>query len=85
MDKEPIDEFFTNLYIWGQIDKKEEIEANMAQTNIKAVITAEDRASATLKSFGDNADNVGNKIASKLKGCRGDVNSDRNCGHRICS
>ena len=56
----------------------------MAQTNIKAVITAEDRASATLKSFGDNADNVGNKIAISLK-VAGDVNSGRNCDHRICS
>ncbi len=35
----------------------------MAQANIKAVITAEDRASSTLSSFGDNAQRVA-KIAS---------------------
>jgi len=39
----------------------------MAQANIKAVITAEDRASATLKNFGDNASTMGNKIKNGLK------------------
>lgn len=34
-----------------------------AQANIKAVITADDRASNVLKDFGDRADNVGNKIS----------------------
>jgi hypothetical protein len=28
MEEEPTDEFFTNLYIYSQIRKKEELEAN---------------------------------------------------------
>lgn len=39
----------------------------MAQANIKAVITAEDRASATLGTFGNNVDAVGSKITGALK------------------
>jgi tape measure domain-containing protein len=35
--------------------------------NIKAIITAEDRGSGTLRKFGDNASGVGNKIASSFK------------------
>lgn len=40
----------------------------MAQANIKAVITAEDRASSTLKGFGDHVENLGQRTlrASKL-------------------
>lgn len=40
----------------------------MAQANIKAVITAEDRASSTLKGFGDNVGGLGSKVASVAKG-----------------
>jgi uncharacterized membrane protein len=39
----------------------------MAQANIKAVITAEDRASAALKNFGNNASSMGSKIKKGLK------------------
>ena len=39
----------------------------MAQANIKAVITAEDRASAALKNFGNNASTMGSKIKKGLK------------------
>lgn len=39
----------------------------MAQANIKAVITAEDRASAALKNFGNNASSMGTKIKKGLK------------------
>lgn len=39
----------------------------MAQANIKAVITADDRASATLGSFGNNVDALGSKITGALK------------------
>lgn len=41
-----------------------------SQTEIKAVITAEDRASAALKSFGDSVGDVGGKVlgAAKLAG-----------------
>lgn len=37
------------------------------QANIKAVITAEDRASAVLRNFGSAADNLGGKIAAGFK------------------
>lgn len=40
----------------------------MAQANIKAVITAEDRASSTLKGFGNNVGGLGSKVASVAKG-----------------
>lgn len=39
----------------------------MANPQIKAVITAEDRASATLNKFGNNVNNVGGKISKGLK------------------
>jgi len=39
----------------------------MPQANIKAVITAEDRASAALRNFGNNASSVGNKVKKGLK------------------
>lgn len=39
----------------------------MAQANIKAVITAEDKASQTLNKFGDNASSVGDKLGKTLK------------------
>lgn len=39
----------------------------MATANIKAVITAEDRASAALRNFGNNASTMGNKIKKGLK------------------
>lgn len=39
----------------------------MAQANIKAVITADDRASATLGIFGNNVDTLGTKITGALK------------------
>lgn len=39
----------------------------MANANIKAVITAEDKASATLKGFGDNVDSTSKRITSALK------------------
>lgn len=39
----------------------------MAQANIKAVITAEDRASASLATFGNNVSSLGGKIASTMK------------------
>lgn len=39
----------------------------MAQANIKAVITAEDRASATLGAFGNNVEGVASRITSALK------------------
>lgn len=39
----------------------------MAEANIKAVITAEDRASAALKNFGNNASSMGQKIRKGLK------------------
>lgn len=39
----------------------------MAQANIKAVISAEDNASTTLKKFGANASSIGNKIEDGLK------------------
>jgi len=39
----------------------------MAQANIKAVITAEDRASATLRNFGNNASTMGSKLKKGLK------------------
>ncbi len=39
----------------------------MATANIKAVITAEDRASATLGAFGNNVDALGSKITGALK------------------
>lgn len=39
----------------------------MAQADIKAVITAEDRASATLRNFGNNASSLGSKLKKGLK------------------
>lgn len=39
----------------------------MAEAQIKAVITAEDRASAALKNFGNNASSMGQKIRKGLK------------------
>lgn len=39
----------------------------MADANIRAVITAKDEASAALKNFGNNANSVGDKIASVAK------------------
>lgn len=39
----------------------------MAQANIKAVITAEDRASAALKGFGSNVQSIGHKVAGAMK------------------
>lgn len=39
----------------------------MANPQIKAVITAEDRASATLRNFGNNASTMGNKLKKGLK------------------
>lgn len=39
----------------------------MADANIKAVITADDRASDTLKRFGDNAGKLGSKVKAGLK------------------
>lgn len=39
----------------------------MATANIRAVITAEDRASAALKGFGNNVDSVGRKISRVMK------------------
>lgn len=39
----------------------------MANANIKAVITAEDRASAALVKFGSNVDTMGDKVATSLK------------------
>lgn len=39
----------------------------MANAEIKAVITAEDRASATLSKFGNNASSLGNKVKKGLK------------------
>lgn len=39
----------------------------MAEANIKAVITADDKASATLRRFGDTADSIGHSIAKTAK------------------
>lgn len=39
----------------------------MATANIKAVITAEDKASGTLKGFSNNVESMGSKIASAMK------------------
>lgn len=39
----------------------------MADTNIRAVITAKDEASATLKQFGNNVDEVGSKVTTAMK------------------
>jgi len=39
----------------------------MADANIKAVITAEDRASATLNNFGKKAGSLGSKLGNTLK------------------
>lgn len=39
----------------------------MAEAQIKAVITAEDRASATLRNFGNNASSLGSKVKKGLK------------------
>lgn len=39
----------------------------MAQANIKAVITAQDNASATLNKFGNRVSSIGSKIASTMK------------------
>lgn len=39
----------------------------MAQANVKAVITAEDRASGTLQNFGNKASTMGDRVARSLK------------------
>jgi hypothetical protein len=38
-----------------------------SETNIKAVITAEDKASSVLKGFGDNVSHLGSVVEKGLK------------------
>jgi hypothetical protein len=43
------------------------LKVNMANANIKAVITADDRASDALKKFGHNVDSMGHAVGNALK------------------